>query len=481
MALKWTNKAQGALNSSADRKLRISSLTKAIGLASVFGAATALSPAAQALKTDFGIEYRATGFYVQSDAFEAAASDTDEDNGFAHLIRLKTDFLDEDTGISLHTSVEVAGDRWSGDSVRNSPTGGQAFNTTNTGDSVRLDLGYVQIPMGHTVFRVGRQATSYNSCFLVCDDRRDRILMIQPFSKDLQVLAIYDRRQDSDPFLNADNGDQFGLAAVGKMGGVNASLLLLHYLKNDSGVRAPANGGPGPSGTQQYALQANNAVSGYVNGDIGELAKLTVGFNYFMDGELTNEAAPGVPIDGMFFADDSLSQFLRLEGSVGVVDWGVQYAGAQDGGLISGGFDTYSSLINNNPESTNSPTSVYTMGQKFGYKDFDQQLIAGKLTWNLSPKFAITGAVGQLDIDNPGIDALGPLAPSASDTSMFYDLQLSYQVNKSLKTWVTYGILEKNEADTLAGNSLIGGTPPNGGSFADDDVQAASVNLAVSF
>ena len=30
MALKWTNKAQGALNSSADRKLRISSPTKAI-------------------------------------------------------------------------------------------------------------------------------------------------------------------------------------------------------------------------------------------------------------------------------------------------------------------------------------------------------------------------------------------------------------------------------------------------------------------
>ena len=113
MALKWTNKAQGALNSSADRKLRISSLTKAIGLASVFGAATALSPAAQALKTDFGVEYRATGFYAQSDAFDTNTDFTsDEDNGFAHLIRLKSDFLDEDTGISLHTSVELAGDRW---------------------------------------------------------------------------------------------------------------------------------------------------------------------------------------------------------------------------------------------------------------------------------------------------------------------------------------------------------------------------------
>ena len=142
MALKWTNKAQGALNSSADRKLRISSLTKAIGLASVFGATTALSPAAQALKTDFGVEYRATGFYAQSDAFDANTDFTsDEDNGFAHLIRLKSDFLDEDTGISLHTSVELAGDRWSGDSTRNSPTNPEAFNATNTGDRVIVKSG----------------------------------------------------------------------------------------------------------------------------------------------------------------------------------------------------------------------------------------------------------------------------------------------------------------------------------------------------
>ncbi|HEX5676969.1 MAG TPA: hypothetical protein VFX91_03255, partial [Alcanivorax sp.] len=197
MALKWTNKAQGALNSSADRKLRISSLTKAIGLASVFGAATALSPAAQALKTDFGVEYRATGFYAQSDAFETNTPFTsDGDNGFAHLIRVKSDFLDEDTGISLHTSVELAGDRWVGDNRGYTGVGGQAFNTANKGDNVRLDLGYVQMPFGHTVVRVGRQATSYNNCFLVCDDRRDRVLVIQPLSKKLQVLAIYDRRQD---------------------------------------------------------------------------------------------------------------------------------------------------------------------------------------------------------------------------------------------------------------------------------------------
>lgn len=463
MALKWTNKAQGALNSSADRKLRISSLTKAIGLASVFGATTALSPAAQALKTDFGVEYRATGFYVQSDALDpGAGSDaSDADNGMAHLIRVKSDFLDEDTGISVHTSLELAGDRWSGDGRTYNTTSPQAFNPGNNGDNVRLDLGYLQIPMGHTVLRVGRQATSYNSCFLVCDDRRDRLLMIQPFSKELQVIAIYDRRQDTTGFDNSDNGDQYGLAAVSKFGGIDASLLLLHYGKNDSGV----------TDGNEYPLQANNAVSGYVGGGIGELAELTVGFNLFMDGELQTAD----PSNGQFFTDESLSQFVRLEGSAGIVDWGVQFAGAQDGGLISSGFDTYSSLINSNPESTASATSVYNMGQTFGVEDLDQQLIAGKATFNLTPKFSVTGAVGQLDVDNPLIPGGG-----ADDSSMFYDLELSYQVNKSLRTWFTYGVLEENEAVTLSSNSLLGPIA-GGGSIADDDVQAASLNLAVSF
>jgi len=467
MALKWTNKAQGALNNSADRKLRISSLTKAIGLASVFGAATALSPAAQALKTDFGVEYRATGFYAQSDAFDTNTDFTsDEDNGFAHLIRLKSDFLDEDTGISLHTSVELAGDRWVGDSRGYTPQADRSFNGTNPGDNVRLDLGYVQMPFGHTVLRVGRQATSYNNCFLVCDDRRDRVLLIQPFSKTFQVLAIYDRRRDLDTFENADNGDQFVLGFVSKPMGLDVSALYIKYLNNYEGDITQATNPSGP-----YVVSGADLFSGYVSGNIGELAKATVGANYFTNGKVTTPAN-----NGQFVNDDAISQYLRLEGSVGIMDWGVQYVGAQDGGLISTGFDTYSSLINSNPENTASPTSLYTMGQNFGVEDYDQSVIAGKLTWNVTPKFAVTGAIGQLDIDNPGTPASGD---ELDDSSMFYDLQLSYQVNKTLRTWVTYGILEENEAGALSGNSLLGALPS--ADFSQDDVQAASVNLAVSF
>lgn len=471
MALKWTNKAQGALNSSADRKLRISSLTKAIGLASVFGAATALSPAAQALKTDFGVEYRATGFQAESDAFDTGAEFTSEgDLGFAHLIRVKSDFLDEDTGISLHTSVELAGDRWVGDNRGYTAQNDQAFNGTNPGDNVRLDLGYVQMPFGHTVLRVGRQATSYNNCFLVCDDRRDRVLLIQPLSKTFQVLAIYDRRQDTQTFANHDNGDQVVLGFVSKPMGLDVSALYITYLNNYEGdLTDPILAGQ----NAPYAIAGADLFSGYVSGNVGELAKATLGFNHFSNGGVENNTTAN---EGDFFTDSSLSQYLRFEGSVGVLDWGVQYAGAQDGGLISSGFDTYSSLINSNPESTANPTSVYNMGGLLGVEDYDQSVLAGKLTWNVTPKLAVTGAVGQLDIDNPGTPGANN---SVSDESTFYDLQVSYQVNKSLKTWVTYGILEENEAGALSGNTLLGALPS--ADFSNDDVQAASVNLAVSF
>ena len=52
-------------------------------------------------------------------------------------------------------------------------------------------------------------------------------------------------------------------------------------------------------------------------------------------------------------------------------------------------------------------------------------------------------------------------------------------MNKTLRTWVTYGILEENEAGALSGNTLLGALPS--ADFSQDDVQAASVNLAVSF
>ncbi|MBM1142623.1 hypothetical protein GN155_002450 [Alcanivorax sp. ZXX171] len=455
MALKWTKDAQGALNSHSDQP-RLSKLTKAIGMAAVFGATAALSPMAQALKTDFGMEYRATAFANELDEAGVTGGSKESDNGFGHLIRVKGNFLDEDTGISVYTSVEVAGDRWTGDD-RGTATG-RSFNSSSRGDNVRLDLGYVQVPVGHTVFRVGRQATSYNNCFLVCDDRRDRILVVQPFSKTTSVVAGYDRRRDSNSYSDVDNGDMSLLGLTTKVSDWDASVLWVQWYNNSEG--------PLTTTPAAYPLSNTTLFSGYLDGSIGEALDLAVGFNLFTNGNVET----GVPGDDRFFQEDAPSAYLRLGTNVGIVDLGVQYAATRDGGLISPGFDTWSSLINSNPEATQSASSLYRMGGTLGMKDFDEDLLIGRAKFNLTPKFSITGAVGQLSVDNG----------TADDDSMVYDLQFAYQANKSLRTWLSVGMIEENDVATLTGNDLIG-TAASGASFAEDDVKAASLNMSVSF
>lgn len=462
MAFKWTDKQNTPLTTSIPSN-RLRKSIKAAAIGSAIGLGTLMSSSAMALKTDFGMEYRATAFGVTSDAFDTGAAGTsDTDTGFGHLIRVKANFLDEDTGISVYTSIEMAGDRWVGDSHdASSPANPQAFNNGSRGDNVRLDLGYVQIPVGHTIFRVGRQATSYNNCFLVCDDRRDRVLMIQPLNKKTTLVALYDRRQDSTPFANQDNGDMTTLGITSKItDNWNAGLVWVQWMNNYEGMTPHPGGGAAP-----YVLNNVTLFSGYVSGGIGDVAKATVGFNYFTNGNVENG------VDDQYFTDDAPSAYLRLEGDAGVLGWGLQYIMSKDGGLISPGFDTYSSLINNNPDSTASPTSMYRMGGTLGVKGYDEEVIAGKLTWNVTPKFAVTGAVGQLSVDNPTINA--------DDDSMFYDLQFSYQVNKTLRTWLSVGMLEENKAGMLSSNSLVGPVPS--AAFADDDVKAASLNMTVNF
>ncbi len=462
MALKWTGKSKGALANSANvqPKFTLQRLGQAIGLCTVAGAmgTMAMMPVtAQAMKTDFGMEYRATAFANQTDAFDNP-NGSDSDTGFANLIRLKGNFLDENTGISVYTSVELAGDRWRGDDhLQGSPV--PSYSSGDNTENVRLDLGYVQIPVGHTIFRVGRQAASYNNCFLVCDDRRDRILMIQPLSKSNTIVAGYDRRQDTTPYANVDNGDQAFLGIVSKLGGSwNASLLYVKWMNNyDGSVVYPIT---------PYVLSNVDMFSGYLSGDLGPV-KTTVGFNWEADGNVENPAA-----DGVFFNDSSYAAYLRLEGNTGPLGLGLQLIGSRDGGLISPGFDTWSSMINNNPDATASASSMYTMGALgagagLGLQDFDQDLIIGKVSYNFTPKFSITGAVGSLNIDD-GND---------SDDSMVYDLRFTYQANKVLKTWLSLGMMEKNDLGTISGNSLTGVA----GTAMTDDVKAASLNMTVDF
>jgi hypothetical protein len=472
---------------------RRATLPRVIGV-SALAALGCASVAHAEIETDFGVDYRATGFYVQSDSFEVAPPRADDgqrlddqtkakdnDNGFAHYLRLKANFKHKETGVEAHTRVELAGDRWSGDSRNYGTTSTRAFNAGNNGDNIRLDLGFLQIPMKFGLLRVGRQEANWNNCFLVCDDRRDRVLFLSRIGS-VSPLLLYDRRQDNTGFNNADNGDMIATGLVAQLNDDwSTGFLYVHWLNNYNGDLVdtdPASDGidgdgnpilnPGSVGARNvYVLSNVDLVSPYLQGKVGPV-DVALGGNYVGDG---NVNANQTSEKGDYFTEDSWSGYFRLGADLGMFELKAQYIGTWDGGLISPGFDTYSSLINSSPESTANPTSLYRMGGFLGREGFDESLAIGSVAVNVTPKFAVRGAVGFLDIDT---------ANNGSDSSTVYDLQASYQLNEAVRTWATLGMLKENDVGALAGNSLLGDVP-NGGSFAEDRVIAGSIYLGVEF
>ncbi|MDX1816978.1 MAG: hypothetical protein R3180_04625 [Marinobacter sp.] len=442
--------------------------TKALGSVSLLALAVMGASSAQALQTDLSVDYEAKAYSIRSGAWDtnqtADGNVADaRDNGFANLLRVTSNFKDEETGVSVHTRLELSGDRWQGDDLDYNTGASEAFNTDNRGSLVSLDLGYAQIPLpGHAILRVGRQEANWNNGLLVSDDRRDRILGIVPTGIGT-ILALYDRRGDQQGFFANDNGDMTALGIVTKLGGFKTGALWVHWFNNHSGA------------SQGYALQGADIISPYITGDVADMFTLTAGFNWMGNNQI-DEAAPGVSYasvgaDGVVFSDSSWAEYIRVEKTLGDLDLGLQFVGTQDGGLISSGFDTYSSMINNSPESTANPTSVYRMGGKSGLKDYNENLVIAKAGYNLTPQFKLTGAVGNLAVDN-GTD---------SDDSLVLDLQASYQVNKAVRVWATAGMIASNKVGTLTGNPLVDSTPISGTSFDSNHVSSGSLNLSVKF
>lgn len=445
-------------------------LTKALGTASILGLAIAGANFANAIQTDFGVEYRADAFYIDGDAYGSSGSH----DGLANLLRLKADFKDENTGISLHTSIQLAGDTWEGDSR----TDGSASNGYNDegNETVTLDTGYVQIPIAGNLLRIGRQETSWNNCLLVCDDRRDRIQAMFP-TKVGTFVALYDRRLSSsdavgDPFNNR-GGDQTTLAYLTRLGGFNFGINWVHFFKNTGNDAT----------TPEYAIQGAHIISPYISGSLTDGINLTVGAQWFGGNEENDENAFfGDGNVGPYEYGDGFSGYVRLDGDIGALNWGVQYLGAIDGGLIDRGFDTYFSTVNNNPAATGNPTSLISLGRGYGYQDYDQHLLAAKLGFDVTPRLNITGAVGYMKIDDGQEDV--------DDGSMIYDISATYKINESVTTVASIGLVGNNDAMVFskaggliphpgsAGNSFGIGAPTD---FDDEDLVAANLGLRVKF
>lgn len=331
--------------------------------------------------------------------------------GVAQRIAVKVD-LTVDQKTKIKTSTILSGDNWKGDTADQVVTG----DTDNGGGGtpVRLDYGYIEtvLPQG-VIMQAGRTTANFSDCFNTCDDRRDRLAFFKYYGKYVPVL-LYDKRVEGDLNIANDDRDMYA-AALFHLDKIHEwALLYATWLsKNPNDL-----------------LQKVHNFSPYYKYK-GEKLNLLFVYNWLGQGA-NNSLFYHHHHSYAVKAEYQLLPSLKLSG---------QMIRSIDGGLIASGYDTYSFVVNNDPDHNSSNTrmvSIGGLGTFTGNEIDDEYFYVGRLSYSLNADTQIHGVYG-----------LARETVSLRDQNLsIYDVQVEHQYTKALSfkaglAWITRDREEK--------------------------------------
>ena len=430
-------------------------VTSALALAALVG-----TPAAAMANVEFGGDFDAR-YYNLQDAEDSNAS------GFDQRIRLQSSF-ETDGGVSVNARLNLMNDRWTGDAsgqnLDDAPFNGRGNR------NVELDYGFASLPMFGGMVNIGRQESNWNPMGLTTtDDRRDRISYVRPLGGGHTAIVAYDRRQASVRRDGSTEGNQPFVALLGPLAeGVQYGLLVAYWEASSSGADGDG-----------YVLNGATLVSPYIEGQAGDF-NYGAGVHYLGDGRNLYQEDT---FAGYLHAGFQMTPEFKLEG---------QLFHAADGALVAGGYDSYSSLINNSPDHNQSATSIAALNLSglagrtsvvnpsavAGGADAEsvagteaqdgmsRTLAAVRGTYTMMD-WTFMGALGWVNYEDPDLTGVAgdALAASGQDEDViFVDAQVHYQLTPSTRVFGTAGYADVEEDQ-----------------FGRDDFWASSVNLNVQF
>lgn len=394
-------------------------------------AALLAAPAAHsAVAVDFNGEFEANAVNLDNDA-----PGQEDGRGIRQLLRLGAN-IKLDDGVQIVTRMNLSNREWSGDRSRpniDSDSIDDAFidgaYSPDAADNVTLDLGYLQLPLGPGILRIGRQESNWGNCFVSCDDRRDRIQYVTRLGG-TNIGLGYDKRDEGQfgpgPDADDDRTGYYGFA-VGQLGPVVAGLLIYH-VRYDDNFAAPMGDG------------TVTLVSPYFQTKVAGI-------------DLSGTFAYQNMDPGQGSMDDLLGAYLRAGYDFGVAKVEGQLVWT-DGYAPNQGFDSFSSMINNSPENKNSALSVTNIGA-------DTIGFAARVYGNVTEQLKLVAAAGVYD---DGDAVIRGYTGRRDYKLTFFDLQAHYQVTPSTLIWATAGRVNDDPA-----------------SGSDTDFTGLSLNVRTTF
>lgn len=329
----------------------------------------------------------------------------DHTQAFNQFFRLNLD-AKPDEFLTVKAGLVLAAESWLGDTHTPIPTpgatavGGTNEDGTGNGNATHLDHAFIQYSKEGWITSVGRHAVTSPGSFLTSDDRRDRIQLLKFHGTGVWAL-VYDKRAEG---TLANNRDDLNMYSVNYYG----SAPLFKYALQTGYWKASNKSSL--DNIKQFTPQLNGQAFG-------------------IDYNLYYTILWG---GSTLYKNDHHSAALRLTKDLEVVKIDYQSIFTKRGGLIAGGFDTLSSVINNNPDHNQSSIKLRNIGQGFGIVKKDESVHMLKFSKNITTDLSASLGAGCARI-------LSVSAGTVIEKNTIFDATAKYAFSKNLNLVSAYG------------------------------------------
>lgn len=329
----------------------------------------------------------------------------DHTQAFNQFFRLNLD-AKPDEFLTVKAGLVLAAESWQGDTHTAIPTpgataiGGTNEDGTGNGNVTHLDHAFIQYSKEGWITSVGRHAVTSPGGFLTSDDRRDRIQLLKFHGTGVWAL-VYDKRSEGSLANNRDDLNMYSLNYYG-------SAPLFKYALQTGYWKA----------SNKSSLDNIKQFTPQLNGQI-----------FGIDYNLYYTILWG---GSTLYKNDHHSAALRLTKDLEVVKIDYQSIFTKRGGLIAGGFDTLSSVINNNPDHNQSSIKLRNIGQGFGIVKKDESVHMLKFSKSITTELSASLGAGWAKI-------LSASAGTVIEKNTILDATAKYAFSKNLNLVGAYG------------------------------------------
>lgn len=335
----------------------------------------------------------------------------DKTSAFSQFFRLNVDAKPDDN-LTIKTGLVLAGENWEGDNhariATGTAVGGTNDDGSGNGNVVHLNHAVIDYNKDGWITSVGRMPVSSPGNFLTSDDRRDRIQVLKVFNNYHVLAMIYDKRNEGTLNNGRDDLDMYSVNYYG---------LTPHF---------------------KYALQTgwwyskkfNGGTTNFVNLDnVKQFTPQLEGKLFEIDYKLYYTLLFG---GTTLYKNDHHSAAVRLTKDMdfAVVDYEGTFT--KRGGLIAGGFDTLSSIINSSPDHNQSQIKMRTIGFGLGVTKKDEYVHMVKVSKALTPELTASIGGGRAHI-------LTAAAGNTIEKNSILDATAKYAFSKNLNLAGAYG------------------------------------------